>query len=141
MKNIYRISLTFLVAVLLCVDLAYSQQGAPQMFNYQGIARDGSGTPLATQSISLRISIREGSGIGLIVYQETHAVTTNQFGLFDIQVGNGTPVSGVFSDGFQMHTSPQTHASIVFHDHTATGKLKALITPIGPKGCHCSYIR
>ena len=28
-----------------------------------------------------------------------------------------------------------------FQDHTATGKLKAVMTPTGPSGCHCSYIR
>ena len=28
-----------------------------------------------------------------------------------------------------------------FQDHTATGKLKAEITPTTPSGCHCSYMR
>ena len=28
-----------------------------------------------------------------------------------------------------------------FHDHTADGKLKALITPTGPSGCHVSISR
>src|SRR6266581_1768877 len=50
-------------------------------------------------------------------------------------------VSGVFSDGFQTVASPQTAASAAFHDQTATGKLNAVIIPIGPNGCHCSYIR
>ena len=50
-------------------------------------------------------------------------------------------MSSVFSDGFQTTASPQTRASAVFHDHTATGKLKALITPTTPSGCHCSIIR
>ena len=38
-------------------------------------------------------------------------------------------MSGVFSDGFQTTESPQTSASAAFHDHTATGKLNALMTP------------
>ena len=38
-------------------------------------------------------------------------------------------VSGVFSDGFQTTESPQTSASAAFHDQTATGKLKAEMTP------------
>ncbi len=37
--------------------------------------------------------------------------------------------------------SPQTSATAVFHDHTATGKLKALITPTTPIGCHVSIRR
>ena len=35
-------------------------------------------------------------------------------------------------------TSPQTAAMRAFQDQTATGKLKAVITPIGPRGSHCS---
>ena len=38
-------------------------------------------------------------------------------------------VSGVLSDGFQSTQSPQTAAMSAFQDHTATGKLKAEITP------------
>ena len=34
-------------------------------------------------------------------------------------------VSGVSSDGFHTTVSPQTSATAVFHDHTATGKLNA----------------
>ncbi len=41
---------------------------------------------------------------------------------------------GVFSDGFQTTASPQTRASIAFQAQTATGKLKAVITPTGPSG-------
>ena len=42
--------------------------------------------------------------------------------------------SGVFSDGFQIVTFPQIHAKAVFHDQTATGKLKAVIIPTIPSG-------
>ncbi len=50
-------------------------------------------------------------------------------------------VSGVFSEGFQTVASPQTAARAAFHDQTATGKLKAEITPTTPSGCHCSIRR
>ena len=50
-------------------------------------------------------------------------------------------VSGVFSEGFQTVASPQTAASAAFHDQTATGKLKAEMTPTTPSGCHCSIRR
>ena len=38
------------------------------------------------------------------------------------------------AEGFQMTTSPVTMAIMAFQDHTATGKLKALIIPTGPSG-------
>ena len=49
--------------------------------------------------------------------------------------------SGVDDDGFQIVVLPQIAAINAFQAHTATGKLKADITPIAPSGCHCSYIR
>ena len=49
--------------------------------------------------------------------------------------------SGVRGEGFHTVTSPQMAAMKAFQDHTATGKLKAEITPTTPKGCHCSYMR
>ncbi len=50
-------------------------------------------------------------------------------------------VRGLFSEGFHSRLSPQTRASAAFQDHTATGKLKADITPTGPRGCQLSWIR
>ena len=50
-------------------------------------------------------------------------------------------VSGVISDGFQTTVSPHTRASAVFHDQTATGKLKAEMTPTTPSGCQVSISR
>ena len=54
---------------------------------------------------------------------------------------HASAVSGVRSDGFQITGSPQTSASAAFQLHTATGKLKALITATGPSGCHVSVSR
>ena len=50
-------------------------------------------------------------------------------------------VRGVFSDGFHTIAFPHTRARAEFQLHTATGKLKALITPTTPNGCHCSCRR
>ena len=49
-----------------------------------------------------------------------------------------TAVRGVSSDGFHTTESPHTNASAAFHDHTATGKLNAEITPTTPAGRHAS---
>lgn len=69
----------------------------PQKFNYQGVARDGSGTPLGNQSIAVKISILDGSATGTSLYVETHSVTTNQFGLYNLAIGGGTAQSGNMS--------------------------------------------
>lgn len=71
---------------------------APEKFNYQGVARDNSGNILANQSIGIRITLHSGSPTGTVVYQETHAVTTNDFGFFDLYIGAGSVVSGSFGN-------------------------------------------
>src|SRR4051812_44136144 len=69
---------------------------APQGMNYQAIARDPSGAILVYQHIALRFTITNGNG-GSTLYQETDTTTTNQFGLFSLNVGNGTPIGSPFS--------------------------------------------
>ncbi|PZF71329.1 hypothetical protein DN068_18715 [Taibaiella soli] len=64
------------------------------LFNYQGVARNTNGQAMANQSVSLRLSIIDGSTSGTAQYVETQATTTNQFGLFNVQIGGGTAVTG-----------------------------------------------
>lgn len=81
-------------AIMLLTAGAIAQ--APQNMNYQAVARDVYGNPLPEQNIGIRITITDGNG-GPVLYQETHNTTTNQFGLFILDIGNGIPVSGIFS--------------------------------------------
>ena len=74
---------------------AHSQ--SPQAFKYQAVARDGSGNILANQSVSLKISILQGTPTGSIAYSETHNVSTDPHGLINLDIGKGSPVSGTFS--------------------------------------------
>src|SRR5690349_17807601 len=69
----------------------------PAKFNYQGVARNATGNPLASRPIALRISILDGSATGMVVYRESHAVTTNAFGLYNVAIGNGMNVTGTIS--------------------------------------------
>ncbi|MFN3852235.1 MAG: hypothetical protein ACK4NY_22560, partial [Spirosomataceae bacterium] len=69
----------------------------PQGISYQAIARNSSGNALVNQSISVRFNILNSTPNGSSVYSETHSTTTNQLGLFNLIVGNGTPQSGTFS--------------------------------------------
>lgn len=86
-----------LISFLFFATIASAQ--APQFFNYQGVARNASGVPLATQAISVRLTIRDGSSAGPSVYSETRSVLTNQFGIFTIIVNSpgATSVSGNFT--------------------------------------------
>jgi hypothetical protein len=70
---------------------------APQGIPYQAIARNASGAAIANTAIKVRFSIRDSIATGAIKYQETHSPTTSALGLFSVNVGMGTVVSGTFS--------------------------------------------
>ncbi len=95
--------LTLLVATLLTLGLspaAFAQTttaGAPQAIKYQAVARNSNGDAIANQPVSFRISIVEGSANGTTVYEETQTSSTNQFGLANLNIGNGTVVTGTFN--------------------------------------------
>ncbi len=91
---INRLSMLVFSLVLLSACL-YGQ--TPQAMKYQAIARDASGNPISNQTVSLRISILQGSVSGTVVYTENHAALTNNLGLTNINIGLGTPVLGTFS--------------------------------------------
>ncbi len=71
-------------------------QTTPQKFNYQGVARNSSGVTLSNQNISIKVQILD-SDSSTIVYEEIHSATTNQFGLFSLQIGGGVVNSGLFA--------------------------------------------
>jgi hypothetical protein len=86
----------FTFVYVLFISAVISAQ-TPQAINYQGVARDNSGNVLANQMVSLKLSILSGSAGGPAVYAETHVKTTDGFGLFALQIGQGSVVSGSFS--------------------------------------------
>jgi len=85
--------LTFATAIMMAFSFSANAQ-APEKFNYQGIARDNNGHALANQALGLQISILDGS---TAEYVETHTATTNDFGLYNIAVGSGTPTTGTMA--------------------------------------------
>jgi len=74
--------------------LAIAQAQAPQAFSYQAIATDNLGKELTDRAIGIRASVLQGSPAGTAVWVETHAVSTDEFGLFTLSIGQGTPQSG-----------------------------------------------
>ncbi len=70
----------------------------PEKINYQGVARSADGTLLVNQNLGIQIQIRTVNSNGDVVYSETHTVITNQYGLFSLQIGDGSVELGVFAD-------------------------------------------
>src|SRR4051812_43065798 len=95
MKKQNSLSEIFMLAIF-CFLSTFSLAQAPQAFKYQSIVRNAAGNPLANAAISVRATVHDSSATGTSVYQETHFITTNQFGLINLEIGNGTVVSGTF---------------------------------------------
>ena len=68
--------------------------------NFQGVARTASNVVIASQDITLKLSILQGSATGLTEYIEVRKVTTNAQGLFTAVIGDSLTIStlGKFSD-------------------------------------------
>jgi len=92
MKKLY-----FLIIIMLITSTVIFAQ-TPSGINYQGIARDNSGSVLANKTVSLRFSVLSGSVNGTTVYAETHVTTTDGFGLFLLMIGQGTIVAGTWNN-------------------------------------------
>ena len=75
-----------LIAGIISSFLAYGQ--APNQINYQAVARNSVGNVLPNKKIMVRLSIREGSATGTVLYKETRTIATNNFGLFNIAIGS-----------------------------------------------------
>jgi hypothetical protein len=84
-----------LLMIALSIGLLTHAQ-VPQAVPYQAVARNAAGNLVANQNISIRLSILDGSAGGPIAYRERHTVTTNQFGLFTVNIGQGTILNGAF---------------------------------------------
>ena len=76
----------FLFVCFLIIALGISSQ-VPSAFNYQAVLRQPDGTVRANESIALQIRIIDDKGTP--VYTEDHLISTNEFGLINIIVGEG----------------------------------------------------
>ena len=89
-----------LASVLFCA-ITFAQT-VPQGINYQGVARDANGDELTNQNLTVKLSVISGSSTGTVSWQETHAVTTNDFGLFTAVIGQGTSTGSGSSATFNV---------------------------------------
>jgi hypothetical protein len=101
MKNKFIKKLRVILAILFCLQIGFAQ--APQKMSYQAVVRNNSNTLVVNSQVGVRISIYYfSSGASFIrsvnVYIESQVATTNQNGLFSIEIGTGTPISGNLSN-------------------------------------------
>jgi uncharacterized protein (TIGR02145 family) len=91
MKTFFTLSLH-----LLLTSFLFAQ--APQGIPYQAVMRNADGSVMANSAVDLTFMIHDGSATGTVVYQESHALTSNAQGLVSCVVGNGVVSQGNFSN-------------------------------------------
>jgi hypothetical protein len=88
-----------LVLLILLIGFASGIFGqVPQSFRYQAVARDASGQPLQSVAVSFRIHIIPDDLSNGAVYIETHQALLNQFGLVNLEIGEGNTELGIFTN-------------------------------------------
>ena len=83
--------------ITLSISVLTSFSQSPKAFKYQAVVRNNSGEVITNQNVYVVIKILEDSENGNVVFEETHSVQSNQFGLIVLSVGKGTNVSGNLS--------------------------------------------
>jgi len=96
MKN----TLLTILSVLFCT-ITFAQS-VPQGINYQAVARDASGDVLMNQALTIQFSVISDITTSAVSWQETHTVSTNNYGLYTAIIGQGTATSVGSSANFDV---------------------------------------
>ena len=96
-KTGFRKKIFTLIATFLIISGTVLAQGVPQSFKYQAVVRSPNGEVINATEVTLRISIIQGNEDNFPIYQELHEVTTNKFGLVNLNIGWGDVLNGDFS--------------------------------------------
>lgn len=91
----YIIKKVFLLGLFL--SFVISVKGQNSNIPFQGIALDNQNKALSQKTIGLKLSLLYGSSTGTLVYAERHTSTTDNFGLFQLNIGEGTALTSTFS--------------------------------------------
>ena len=84
-----------LPALLATAGTTASAQDLPNSFNYQAVINSDDGNPVAKKDITVEVSILQGTDCDQsktcpVLWQELHTPTTNEFGLFNIEIGSSS---------------------------------------------------
>ena len=71
-----------------------NRQAAAELINYQAVARDAGGDLIINTAVTIALEIRDGAG-GVAVFSESHNPTTDDQGVFSLQIGSVNPLDNV----------------------------------------------
>lgn len=100
----------FLPVTILILIAAVTHAQVPG-FQYQAVARDNNGEPLANTTMEVIAGILEGQEDGPLVWEEMHQVTTNEHGLFSLALCSPetTPTGGTATTPGEINWGSDPH--------------------------------
>ena len=81
------------ILFFMLLSIVMIKTNAQTGLNFQGVARTSNNVILASQAITIKLSILQGSSTGTVDYTETRRVTTNAQGLFTAVIGDTGAIS------------------------------------------------
>jgi hypothetical protein len=94
--NFFKSYLAITIFLINCYQSYISAQSPPGI-PYQAEVRNESGEVLANANVNIRFTLHELAANGSVSFQETHALTTNELGLFAATIGAGSATQGTFA--------------------------------------------
>ena len=89
-RKLFRILVSTCICFCISISSNYAQSNVvPNQINYQAIAHSSNGQTLNNEAIDVLVGIYAQSPSGILVYQEEHSPTTNDYGLFTLLIGDG----------------------------------------------------
>jgi uncharacterized protein (TIGR02145 family) len=121
------------ICVFLCAIQTLLSQ-IPELLSYQAVARTPTGQPIQSTAVSTRFRIHDLSASGPMLWEEFQSVVTNEFGLFNLQLGSVISLDSInwdsgpkflataidFGEGF-IETGTQQMLSVPFAIRSGNG--------------------
>jgi len=76
------------------IETTNNRQAAAELINYQAVARDAGGNLIINTAVTIDLEIRNGAG-GAAVFTESHNPTTDDNGVFSLQIGSVSSLAAV----------------------------------------------
>ena len=96
-QKLHFIAIVFMVGIC---SAAFGQSSFTDKIPYQAIARNANGNILANQTLTVRVSLNQKGADAekKSFYSEVHRLQTNEEGYFSIEMGDGDPQAGEWTE-------------------------------------------
>lgn len=88
-----------IISTFLIFAIKMSMAQTPNLINYQAVALNSAGSPIANASIKVRVKIHNGTSTGTVIYVEERSVNTDANGLFNFQIDGPGKIIGAGAIG------------------------------------------